>query len=99
MRIALVVIALLAFGLAVAACLTRAASPADASSGGVSSQDPARASSAPGREVVKTDEEWRKQLTAEQYHVTREAGTEPAYTGKYWNNHEKGIYRCVDCNL
>lgn len=47
--------------------------------------------------VTKTDAEWRKQLTAQQYDVTRKQGTEPAFTGKYWNNHEKGIYRCVCC--
>lgn len=47
--------------------------------------------------VVKTDEEWRKQLTPEQYEVTRKAGTERAFTGKYWNNHEHGMYRCVCC--
>ena len=47
--------------------------------------------------VQKTDTEWKKQLTAEQYEVTRHAGTERAFTGKYWNNHEHGIYRCVCC--
>jgi peptide-methionine (R)-S-oxide reductase len=47
--------------------------------------------------VVKTKDEWRKVLTPEQFHVTREAGTEIAYTGKLWNNHAKGIYRCVCC--
>jgi peptide-methionine (R)-S-oxide reductase len=47
--------------------------------------------------VTKSDAEWRKQLTAQQFDVTRKQGTEPAFTGKYWNNHEKGIYRCVCC--
>lgn len=47
--------------------------------------------------VKKTDAEWRKQLNPEQYQVTRHAGTERAFTGKYWDNHEHGLYRCVCC--
>lgn len=47
--------------------------------------------------VIKSDAEWRKQLTPEQYHVTREQGTERAYSGATWNTHEKGIYQCVCC--
>jgi peptide-methionine (R)-S-oxide reductase len=47
--------------------------------------------------IVKTNEEWKKQLTPEQYQVARQKGTEPAFTGKYWNNHEKGVYRCACC--
>ncbi|MBA2249049.1 MAG: peptide-methionine (R)-S-oxide reductase MsrB [Chitinophagaceae bacterium] len=47
--------------------------------------------------VQKTDAEWKKQLTAEQFDVTRKAGTESAFTGKYWDDHEKGIYKCVCC--
>jgi peptide-methionine (R)-S-oxide reductase len=47
--------------------------------------------------VTKTDEDWRQQLTPEQYQVTRHAGTERAFANKYWNNHEHGMYRCVCC--
>jgi peptide-methionine (R)-S-oxide reductase len=48
-------------------------------------------------EVVKTDAEWQKQLTPEQYNVTREHGTERAFTGALVDNHEKGLYKCVCC--
>ena len=47
--------------------------------------------------VTKTDAEWRKQLTSEQFQVTRKKGTETPYTGKYWDNHKDGIYKCVCC--
>lgn len=47
--------------------------------------------------VVKTDAEWKQQLTPEEFEVTRRAGTEQAFTGKYWNNHEHGLYRCICC--
>jgi len=47
--------------------------------------------------VVKTDKEWREILTPEQYQVTRKKGTEPAFTGEYWDNHEDGVYLCVAC--
>jgi len=47
--------------------------------------------------VTKSEAEWRAQLTEEQYHVTRQQGTERAFSGALWNNHEKGTYRCVCC--
>ncbi len=47
--------------------------------------------------VTKTEAEWKKQLTSEQYEVARKHGTERAYSGKYWDNHEKGTYKCVAC--
>src|SRR5687768_5396671 len=47
--------------------------------------------------VVKSDEEWKKQLTPEQYKITRKKDTERAFTGPNWNNKEKGTYRCVCC--
>ena len=47
--------------------------------------------------IVKSDEEWRKLLTPEQYEVTRRKGTERAFTGKYWDFHEQGVYLCVCC--
>ncbi len=47
--------------------------------------------------IVKRNDEWRKQLTREQYHITREKGTERAFTSAYWNEHTAGVYRCVCC--
>jgi len=45
----------------------------------------------------KADKDWQKQLTPNEYHVTRQKGTEPPFTGQYWNCHEDGTYHCVGC--
>ena len=47
--------------------------------------------------VVKSDEEWKKELSPNAYDIARHDDTEMAFTGKYWNNHDKGLYRCVCC--
>ena len=47
--------------------------------------------------IQKTDEQWREELTPEQYEVLRKGGTERAFTGKYWNAHQDGVYRCAGC--
>jgi peptide-methionine (R)-S-oxide reductase len=47
--------------------------------------------------IQKTDEEWKKELTPEQFHVARQKGTERAFTGLYWDNHDQGTYRCICC--
>jgi len=47
--------------------------------------------------VTKTDQEWKEQLSPEQYQVARQCGTERAFTGKYWNTKDKGTYNCVCC--
>jgi len=50
-----------------------------------------------GEKVVKSEDEWRQQLTAEQFAVCRKKGTERAFSGAYWDNHESGTYKCVGC--
>jgi peptide-methionine (R)-S-oxide reductase len=47
--------------------------------------------------IEKTDAEWQRDLSAEEFAVARKKGTERAFTGRYWNNHEAGLYKCVCC--
>lgn len=49
--------------------------------------------------ITKSDAEWRRILTDEQYQILRQKGTERAFTGKYWDHHEKGLYACAACDL
>ena len=49
--------------------------------------------------IVKTDAEWRAQLTPEQYRITRAHGTEPAFCGGFWDHDKTGVYHCVCCDL
>ncbi len=49
-------------------------------------------------QVVKSDDEWRKQLSSNAFDITRHADTEMAFSGQYWNLHEKGLYRCICCD-
>jgi peptide-methionine (R)-S-oxide reductase len=48
--------------------------------------------------IVKSDDEWKQQLSPSAYAITRKAGTEYPYSGKYWNLHDKGLYRCICCD-
>ncbi len=51
------------------------------------------------KKLHRSDQEWQQQLTSEVYSVARKAGTEPPFTGRYWDHHEKGIYHCSCCGL
>ncbi len=102
MRYLLISAGILAIGLAAGLAAFRMTSdkPAVAGSG-----SPIRVFSAEKRayivsyEVVKTKEEWKKTLTPEQFHILREKGTERAFSGKYAESHDHGIYRCAGCGL
>ncbi len=49
--------------------------------------------------IFKTEEEWKKYLAKEQFRILREKGTEKAFDNEYWNNHDRGIYKCAGCGL
>jgi peptide-methionine (R)-S-oxide reductase len=70
-------------------------------SSSVKAQEPVKhvASTGALKKITRSEAEWRKMLTPIQYNVTRQKGTERAYTGQYWDNHRKGTYQCVGCKL
>lgn len=59
--------------------------------------EPGGAKGEPAVKVVRSDAEWRRTLTPEQYRILREKGTERAFTGAYWNTKAQGVYRCAGC--
>jgi len=50
------------------------------------------------KKIIKTEEQWKQQLSSEQYRIARQAGTEPAFSGKYYINNTAGVYHCICCN-
>lgn len=60
-------------------------------------EHPLPAPPAPGVKLVLSEEEWKRRLTPMEFNITRKGGTELAFTGRYWNNHQHGAYRCVCC--
>lgn len=66
---------------------------------GAAGKDPLAPGNEPVGKVVKSEAEWRRQLTPDQFRILRQKGTETAFTGRYWKNHTAGIYRCAACGL
>jgi peptide-methionine (R)-S-oxide reductase len=69
----------------------------EAHAGSDERHDSRKASMNDAQKVIKSDEEWSKELTPEQFKILRQKGTERAFTGRYWNSHEKGLYVCAGC--
>lgn len=91
----------LVFAGAVVWVVAQTPAPKDSAAGGTvtpASAAPPSTNSVPEK-IVKSEEEWQKLLTPEQFRVCRKKGTERAFTGSYWNLHDDGIYQCVACGL
>ncbi len=88
---------LAAIGAAACLCGAAGSGPGSPGRGKVLIFDAASGKEAEVDRVVKSDEEWRQQLTSEQFGVTRRKGTEPAFTGLYHASKEQGIYKCIGC--
>lgn len=56
-------------------------------------------SNSPREKIVKSEADWRAELTPEQYHITRQSGTERPFTGPYWDEKRPGLYRCISCGV
>lgn len=93
----LLIIGLVAGGLLTLAFASRPTSNSTPPVGGGYQRIQERIGKPMAERVVKTDEEWKAMLTPEQYQVTRQKGTECAFTGAYWNVNEKGTFHCVCC--
>lgn len=80
-------------------CAEKAAVPVVGNPGVVRVFDFGKRSFIMSPKIVKTEQEWKKLLTAEQFHILREKGTEPPGSGRYAKNHDAGVYRCAGCGL
>ena len=87
-----------AFAVVLAGGLSAAAAPPSGTHAPIAAHPSAARRDTVGH-VVKSEAQWRKELTPEQYRVLREKGTEIAFTGAFWNNHADGVYRCAACGL
>lgn len=97
---------LVGIAVSISIALSACAQTGSKNSGSKSSNDPAGQPAASTNKyasqmmhypVEKPDSVWKKELTPNQYHITRQKGTEPAFNNAFWNNHEAGTYYCVDC--
>jgi peptide-methionine (R)-S-oxide reductase len=91
------VLTLILFAFLFVACGKSSASATAGDASNLEQSSKAKTKKEKRMKVVKTEEEWKQILSPEEYSVTREHGTERAFTGKYWDNHEKGTYVCVAC--